>query len=147
MKVKLSKFWYGDSCKMHFSFFLNFRILLGVLKKSWLQRYIQLSFMCVWCYSGILLVNFGQIHSLFCFFYSLWTGKCLCGDIQEICNTIQNRQVTGTVLLSHCSGNTITVLVLHHVSVFYCQLRTGKCFWSKFFQISLRGKGLSPVGG
>ena len=35
----------ADYCKMHFSW--NFRVLFGVLKKSWPDRYIQLSLMGV----------------------------------------------------------------------------------------------------
>ena len=44
-KGKCLEFRSADYCKMHFSW--NFRVLLGVLKKSWPDRYIQLSLMGV----------------------------------------------------------------------------------------------------
>ena len=49
-KESLSKFNSVDYCKKHFSWtflFLNFRILLRVVKKSLLERHLQPSFMHV----------------------------------------------------------------------------------------------------
>ena len=48
-KESLFEFKSVDCCKMHFSwiFFLNFRVLLRVVKKSLLERHLQPSFMHV----------------------------------------------------------------------------------------------------
>ena len=54
MKVKLSKFWYGDSCKMHFSFFW----ILEFYWEFWRKVDYKDTYNFPLCVSGVILASF-----------------------------------------------------------------------------------------